>query len=233
MRPVTGLTSMRRSLAAVPAVLVLAVLAVAVLAVAGRGHQAAAAHGPEASRPAAGGRLQLVTGSRLVNGIYTDYPHSPAGAVSAAVEFITELDSTLQPDRAATVARLAADPSYPAAPQDAAAGAVATRRALGLRASGPVPPGTAVFLVPVMYQLRGVSADRLTVLLLFDYTQTALSGIKQHFGVVSVLVAWTPASWRLLRPAGQDLAGLLATPGTAGATAKGWEAMTDVMQSDL
>lgn len=164
-----------------------------------------------------------------MNGVFTDYPHSQAGAVSAAVEFLTELGSTLDPDRAAAVARLAASPSYPAAAQDAAASAIAARRRLGLPVSGPLPPGTAVFCVPVMYQLRGVSANQLTVLLLFDYTKTAPSGTAEHTGVASVRVSWTPASWRLLRPAGAELSGLLTTPGTAGAAAKGWKVMIDAM----
>ncbi len=42
-------------------------------------------------------------------------------------------------------------------------------------------------------------------------------------------VNWTPAGWRLLPPANTGLSALLATPGTADATAKGWEAMTDAM----
>lgn len=188
-----------------------------------RGHAAARQPAP------ASGPLHLVTGSGLVNGIYTDYPHSQAGAVSAAVEFMTELGSALNPDRAAAVARLAADRSYRTAPQDAAASAIAARRALGLPASGPLPPATAAFLVPVMYQLRGVSPGQLTVLLLYDYTLTTPSGVAEHVGVTAVRLTWTPVSWRLLRPSGHYLAALLATPGTASATAKGWEAMTDGM----
>jgi hypothetical protein len=145
--------------------------------------------------------------------------------VSAAVEFITELGSTLEPGRAATVARLAAASSYRAAAQDAAAGAASTRRQLGLPASGSLPPGTAVSLVPVLYQLRDVTADHLTVLLLFDYTEMVPGGIREHLGVTAARLTWTVSSWRLLPPAGPELSGLLATPGTASATAKGWEAM--------
>jgi len=179
--------------------------------------------------PAAARPLPLVAGSRLVNGMYTWYPHSIAGAVSAAVEFVTELGSTLEPDRAATIARLAADPSYSGAAQAAALGAVSTRRQLGLPAAGPPPAGTAVLLVPVMYQLRNVTAGRLTVLLLFNYTETVPSGIREHLGVTAAHMNWTPAGWRLLPPARSDPSAPLATPGTADATAKGWEAMTNAM----
>jgi hypothetical protein len=210
---------------------VLAVLALLVVVVGNRmgvgtdvKHQAAGK--PSAPIAAKGSPLRLVTGTAWVNGIYTRYPHTQAGAVSAAVEFMTELGSTLDPDRAATVARLTADPSYGAAAQDAAASAIAARRTLGLPVSGPLPPGTGAFLVPVMYQVRG-AANQLTVFLLFNYTMTAQSGVAEHVGVTAVRLTWTPASWRLLAPPASDLGTLLATPGTASAAAKGWEAMTN------
>ena len=242
--------SARRDLASLPgrgaaAALIAAALvaaagaALAVQAPASGGHPAghpghpaepaAAPAGPAVSGPPP---LRLITGSHLVNGIRTAYPRSPAGAVSAAVEFVTELDSTLEPDRAAMVARLTASPAYPAAARDAAAGTITARRALGLPATGPVPPGTAVYLVPVMYQLRAVAASQLTVLLLFDYTQMTAAAIRERLGVTAVRLGWTPDGWRLLAPAGRSGAGpsgLLATPGTAGATARGWKAMTDVL----
>jgi hypothetical protein len=190
-----------------------------------------AAPGPAAT--AAPGRvpLPLVTGSHLVNGIYTSYPRSQVGAVSAAVEFVTELGSTLEPDRAATVARLTTSPSYSAAAQDAAGDAITARRKLGLQAAGPVPPGTAVLVVPVMYQLRDVSKDQLTVLLLFDYTQTSAADIREQLGVTAARLGWTRASWRLLAPAapGPGLSALIAMPGTAAAAARGWEAMTGAL----
>jgi hypothetical protein len=249
-------------LIAIVAVLAVAVGSVLALSAAtGRDHRSAAADRPAPASPPAARRvplsaatgglragsagagswrafrghraLHLVLGSQLMSGIYTRYPRSRAGAISAAVEFVTELGSTLDPDAAATVARLTASPSYAAAAQDAAAGAVASRRKLGLRAAGPVPPGTAVVLVPVMYQLRDASPAQLTVLLLFDYTQMTAAGIREHLGVTRVRLGWTTASWRLLPPVGTEsgpaLTGLLATPGTASATAKGWEAMTDAL----
>lgn len=170
--------------------------------------------------------LHLVAGAGWVNGLYTRYPRSQAGAVSAAVEFMTELGSTLDPDRAATVARLTADSSYRGAAQDAAASAVSARRALGLPVTGVLPAGTGAFLVPAMYQLNETSADQLTVFLLYNYTLTQRSGLTEHVGVGAVSLIWTPASWRLLTPPADDLAKLLATPGTADATSKGWKAMT-------
>jgi hypothetical protein len=172
--------------------------------------------------------LRLLAGTQPVNGLYLDYPHSGAGAVSAAVEFTTELGSTLDPDRAATIARLIADPSYAAAPQAAAAGVAATRQRLGLPTAGPLPPGTAVSLDPTMFQLRDETASRVTVLLLFDYTTMAPRGISEHLGAMAAPMHWTPAGWKLLQTGpGPDVSGLIATPGTAAAAAKGWKAMTN------
>lgn len=189
-----------------------------------------AARGP-AAIPARGA-LRLVTGSHLVNGIYTDYPRSVAGAVSFAAQVVTELGSTLQPDRAATIARITARDGYTAAAPDAAAGALAARRAVGLGPAGPVPPGTAVLTVPVMYQLRDASRDQLTVLLLFERTQITPAGIADRPGVTAVRLGWTSAGWRLLPPAagpGPASTALVTTPGTAAATAHGWKAMTDAL----
>jgi hypothetical protein len=217
--------------AAVLGALAAAALAVAVIAVvraphAGPPRRAAARPGAAAAPPAAS-PLRLVAGSGLVNGIYTRYPHTTAGAVSAATEFVAELGSTLEPDRAAAIARLIADPSYPGAAEDAAQGALRTRRQLGLALTGSLQPGTGVALVPVMFQLRDVSAGRMTVLLLFDYTEILPSAVRVRLGAAAAGVSWTAAGWRLLTPAGGDLSGLVAAPGTAAAARKGWEAMTD------
>ncbi len=191
------------------------------------GHKTApaAAGSPPAPNVPRAAPLRLVAGAGRVNGIYTRYPRTRAGAVSAAVEFITELGSTLDPDRAATVARITADPSYRAAAQDAAASVTAARRVLGLALTGPLPPGTGAFLVPVMYQLRAISARQLTVFLLYDYTLTAPSGIAERVGVTATRLTWTSAGWRLLTPPADQLAALAAIPGTADAAAKGWKAM--------
>jgi hypothetical protein len=191
---------------------------------AARPHRAAPPPAPRPLHP-----LRLVAGAGLVNGIYTRYPHSTAGAVSAAAEFIGELGSTLEPDRAATIARLTADPSYRQAGPDAASGIVSTRRRLGLPATGALPPAAAVLLVPVMYQLRDVTADRLTVLLLFDYTETVPAAISEHLGVTAAAMSWTPDGWRLMQPAAGGLSALLATPGSAAAAGKGWKALTNAV----
>jgi hypothetical protein len=233
----------KRTIAAIAVTLALGVAAGLVILAAQGGGASRSASGHGTSHQAAGGPtaspaptapaapksapLQLIAGTGWVNGIYTRYPRTQAGAVSAAVEFMTELGSTLDPDRAATVARLTADTSYHGAAQDAAASAIAARRALGLPVAGSLPAGTGAFLVPVMYQLHGISADQLTVFLLYNYTLTQRSGVAEHVGVGAVSLIWTPAGWRLLTPPADDLAKLLATPGTADSAAKGWKAMTN------
>jgi len=196
---------------------------------AGRPGGRANANSASAAAPHPASSLRLASGSRLVDGLYLGYPDSTAGAVSAAVEFSTELGSTLDPARAATIARLAAYPSYAGAPDDAARGAASTRRRLGLPVTGPLPPGTGVFLVPVMYQVRDFTAGQMTVLLLFTYTAVVPAGIQEHLGATEVGLRWTGTDWRLLKPGSSQLSGLIATPGTAGAAAKGWEAMTGAM----
>src|SRR5260370_30441044 len=145
------------AVAAVLAPGVAAVVVVLALPIAGPGGDVRhhTPSGPRVPAPPASHPLVLVTGSRWVNGIYTRYPATLAGAVSAAVDFMTHPGSTLDPDRAATVARLTADHSYLAAQNDPAASAIAARRAVSLPPSGPLPPGAAAFLLPGMYQVPG------------------------------------------------------------------------------
>jgi hypothetical protein len=128
---------------------------------------------PSASpSPPLDGPLEVVQGRELVNGVYLGFPHSTAGAVSAADDVVSEVFSTLDPDRAAAVMRLTAGPSYGDAPQQAAQGAASDRRALGIPATGPVPAGYSLLVQPVEYQARDVTADHATVLLLCDFTST-------------------------------------------------------------
>jgi hypothetical protein len=169
--------------------------------------------------------MRLIQGRELVNGVYVGYPHSTRGAVSAAAEYLTQIGSTLDPDRSAAVARLAAAPSYHDAPTLVAQGTVIARRRAGLPASGQVPSGVSVELTPVQYQLRGVNPSRATVLFLGDYTQTTASGTSQvSLGVWPVQMTWAAADWKLLpdQP-GESYSSLRADPGSPAASAKGWQ----------
>ena len=171
------------------------------------------------------GPMRLVQGREFVNGVYVGYPHSTQGAVSAAAEYLTQIGSTLDPDRSAAVARLAAAPSYADAPQQVAQGTVIARRRAGLPGSGPVPSGVSVELTPVQYQLCDVTPGRATVLFLGDYTQTTASGTSQvSLGVWPVQMTWATADWKLLpdQP-GDSYSSLRADPGSPAASAKGWQ----------
>ncbi len=173
------------------------------------------------------GPIQLVRGSTLTNGVYVGYPHSKAGAVSAAVEFMTQLGSTLDPDRSAAVMRLVADPSYPSAPDEWAQGTSSARTSLGLSPAGLLPSEAAVMLGPAEYQLRDASDDQATVLLLANYT-TSLpgAGTKSSIAVFPLRMHWADGDWKILKPGTTDYSSLRATPGTSQATADGWQELT-------
>ncbi len=183
--------------------------------------------GPGSPAPAPGlsGPLHLIRGSQLINDVYLGYPHSTAGAVSAAAEYMTGLGSTLDPDRAAAVMRLTADPSYPAGPQDFAQGMVSTRNDLGLPASGPVPDGVSTALDAAEYQVRDATADQVTVLLLADYVLTLPGqGTQTRVVVYPLRMHWAAGDWKILRPDDSaGYSGLSAEPGSAQAAASGWQ----------
>jgi hypothetical protein len=173
---------------------------------------------------AAQGPVRVVQGTQLVNGVYLGFPHSTAGAVSAADEFSTQVVSTLDPDRAAAVMRLVADPSYADGPQQAAQGTVNDRKALGLPASGPVPPGFSFELVPVEYQAVTTSPDAVTVLLLSDFvTATQAQGTTTWIGVFPVALHWSTGDWKILPAPSRDYSGLAAEPGSPQAASLGWQ----------
>ena len=91
--------------------------------------------------PALTGPIQITQGSQLVNGVYLGFPHTTQGAVSAAEEFMSQVGSTLDPDRASAILRLTADPSYTSGPQDFAAGTISERKDLGLPGHRPAAIG--------------------------------------------------------------------------------------------
>jgi hypothetical protein len=181
--------------------------------------------------PASGhqGPLRLVRGANLVNGMYVGYPHTPVGAVSAAVEFWTQIGSTLDPDRAAAVGRLVADPAWTNAPAALAQGPVNTRQGLGLSAAGQVPAGASVVLDPVQYQIKTQSTDQVSVLLLCDYTTTTPNaGSQTRIGVFPITVHWAAADWKLVDTTGDttDYSSLSVIPDSSQATADGWQDLT-------
>jgi hypothetical protein len=181
---------------------------------------------PTATEPALTGPVQVIQGSQLINGVYLGYPHSTLGAVSAADGYLTDLGSTLDPDRAAAVMRLIADPSYTNGPQQAAQGAVNDRQDLGLPTGGPVPSSASLVLDPVAYQVRDVTPDQVTVLLLCDFITTLPSqGTETRVGVFPMRMHWAQADWKVLASDNSSFASLAAEPGSPQAAENGWQSL--------
>jgi hypothetical protein len=185
---------------------------------------------PATSAPPASltGPIQIIQGSQLVNGVYLGFPHSTQGAVSAAQEFMSQIGSTLDPDRAAAVLRLTADPTYPGGPQTFAHGTISERKDLGLPVTGQVPPAASVVLDPVEYQVREVTPGQVTVLLLADDLITLpTQGTQTRVGVYPLRMHWTEDDWKILAPAPRtSYSTLSAVPGTPQAASDGWQEMT-------
>jgi hypothetical protein len=181
-----------------------------------------------AAEPALTGPLQVIQGSELVNGVYLGYPHTTRGAVSAAVEYMRDIGSTLDPDRSAAILRLTADPSYPQGPQQYAQGVATTRNILGLPTSGPVPDGVSTVLQPVEYQVKDVTADRVMVLLLADYDITLPGQASDaKVGIYPLGLHWAEGDWKITAPeTSVDYSSLLTQPGTAQAAADGWQELS-------
>ena len=175
--------------------------------------------------PVLSGALQLVEGTELVNGVRLGYPHSTVGAVSAGVEYMRQIGSTLDPDRAAAVGRLVADSSWSDAPQQLAQGPTATRKELGLPATGQLPTNASVVLSPVEYQVRSATADDTKVLLLATYTTSSPGqGISTRMGVYPLDMHWSAGDWHILAPTDTtDYSNLTAQPESPDASAKGWQ----------
>jgi hypothetical protein len=173
------------------------------------------------------GPVHVVQGARLADGVYVGFPHSTAGAVSAADEYATAILSTLDPAQAAAVMRLVADPSFTQGPQQAAQGATATRQVMGIAASGPVPAGASFEMVPVECQVRDVRPDAVTVLLLSDFiTRTPAQGTQDRVSVFPVALHWADGDWKVLPSPATDYSGLDAQPGSPQAAALGWLQLT-------
>jgi hypothetical protein len=172
--------------------------------------------------------LQILPGTRRVNEVSVGYPHSTVGAVSAAVQYWGQIASTLDPARASRIAAAVADPAWSNAVAELSQGPIKTRKGLGLRAGGPVPDGASVLLTPVAYQVRQVTADSVTVLLL-GYYQITLPGMdpQNRVGVYPLQVRWAAGDWKI--PASTlsaDYSDLQATPGSAEASALGWHPLS-------
>jgi hypothetical protein len=120
--------------------------------------------------------------------------------------------------------RLTADPSYADAPQQAARGATSDRQALGIPPTGPVPAGYSLLVQPVEYQVRDVTADHATVLLLCDFTSTQPgTGTQTRVAVFPVRMRWAHGDWKVASFGTDSDASLAAEPFSAQAAALGWQ----------
>lgn len=179
---------------------------------------------PATGKAALYGPLALVAGREVINGVELGFPHSTAGAVSAASALAGEVFSTLDPDRAAAVMRLTADSSYADAPQQAAHGAASDRQDLGVPAAGPVPAGYSLVADPVEYQVRDVTAGSVLVLLLSDLTTTQPGqGTQTRIAVFPFPVRWAEGDWKAADPGGASYLRLAAEPFSSQAAALGWQ----------
>ncbi|MEY9926295.1 hypothetical protein ABH926_000917 [Catenulispora sp. GP43] len=167
-------------------------------------------------------------GARVADGIEVGYPHTIVGAVSAASEYLDAAASTLDPDYAASVMRIAGDPGNTALPSSLATSIVKLRSDLQLRSDGPLAPQVTFQTTAQMYQLRNVAADDALVLLLTDSTFiNAHGGTAQTTGVFPVQMRWVAGDWKVgaIGRTGQDYAVLAATPDTQAAVKQGWLAL--------
>jgi hypothetical protein len=176
------------------------------------------------------GPVVLVRGAQLVNGVAMGYPHSEVGAVSAAVEYSSQICSTLDPDRAAAIGRLVSDGTSGVRPEDLAQGRANIRRWIGLPPTGQLPATASIVFGPVAFQLREPSTDRMIVLMLAYVTSnTPQQGMVTRLGVFPVVVVWRDDDWRIGSLAGVPeyaTADLLVQPGSAQAAALGWREIT-------
>lgn len=181
--------------------------------------------------PTPSGAVTLIQGAHLADGIEVGYPRTTVGAISAAAEYLEAVTSTLDPDYAASVMRVAGDSASSALPTNLGESTVTLRADLQLPTSGPLDPPIAFQTTAEMYQLRDTSVDNVLVLLLTDSTFiNAHGGTAQTTGVFPVHMRWTDGDWKLeaIGGAGQNYGGLAETPDTQAAVNQGWKALIQV-----
>lgn len=170
--------------------------------------------------------MTIVEGGDTVDGVGIKFPHSTVGAVSAAVEYWSQIGSTFDPKHAVAVGEALVDPEMGATEDDFAKAAANNRKFAGLPADGGVPEGDSIVLAPVAYQLREEVTDEMTVLLLGYYTYTPAGGeAKEQIGVYPSRARWDGDDWKLSQ-VDEDYSDLIVTPGSEKARAKGWREIT-------
>ena len=192
--------------------------------IAGPGGSTAPSGSSDPIAPPSPGPMRLVRGSRAERGIGVGYPHTLTGAVSASVEFTTAFTSNLDLQRAVDVGTLVTDGSF-GAPEVFTQGPVGLRKLIGVATSGPVPIGASAVSSPAAYQVRDITNDSVTVLVLAFYTlRSEVVGYKSYIAVFPSRVVWNGEDWKLNRRPDNspEFAELRLQPGSAEAAAAGW-----------
>jgi hypothetical protein len=169
--------------------------------------------------------LRLVRGTRTVAGVSVGYPHTRAGAVSAGIEYVTQVTSNLDLQRAVAIGGAITDGSRGSA-DVFANGPMSTRQALGVATTGPVPAGASVVTSPAAYQVRDAGQDSILVLVLAYLTLRSESvGLTSRTAVFPIQLVWKDGDWKDTQRAADapDYTGLGAPPGTPAAVAAGWQ----------
>lgn len=172
--------------------------------------------------------LTVISGDKLIDGVSVGYPQNLIGAVSASVEYVSQVGSTLDPDRAEEIGMIVVDPEAGYDQQDFRKGPVTTRKEMELPTSGKVPSGAGCALAPVGYQTRGISDSQVNVLLLGYATLTYPNGTTDtRVGVYPVVMSWKEGDWKMSpMDTSIDYSSLAAPLGTDEATAAGWRTLT-------
>ncbi|MEU1290208.1 hypothetical protein [Kitasatospora sp. NPDC005856] len=184
----------------------------------------AAAVPPSASPSTVVQAVPLPAPARVEKGIPVGYPHTLAGAVSAAAHY-TEARDLLSPDAVPGQMRVMAgkdDENFFKLTSLAIADARDWRRLLGLPEAGGSTGSDFIALQVRAYQATAVSADAVDVWLLTTQTPT-VGGIQHGTGVFAIAapVVWDGGDWHLTEKKVTQ-SPVVEDPGTAQADAAGW-----------
>ncbi len=191
----------------------------------GLGSANAGGPGPKSRVTRPDAPIAVVRGKHPLDGVQRGFPHSTAGAISAAAALVSEV-YTLDPNYAAFVMSLSADSSYPNASTAAAAGARSLRKYLRIRVGGPPPAGYSAHFQADEFQVRNVTANKVMVVLLCKATFTLPGGgTRGWIGVYPFLMHWQFGDWKDAGHTAPTYLKLAATPYTNRAASLGWKAL--------
>jgi hypothetical protein len=181
--------------------------------------------GPRSPVARPDGPIAVVRGKYPLDGVQRGFPHSTAGAISAAAAVVSEV-FTLDENYAAFVTSLSADSSYPNASKAAAEGARSLRKYLRIRLTGQPPAGYSAHFQAEEFQVRNVTANKVMVLLLCKATFTLPGGgTRGWIAVYPFLMHWEYGDWKDAGHTAPTYLKLAATPYTNRAASLGWKGL--------